>query len=163
MSNNFYSINEFIDDNKNAKDQKNVALANNIIYKSDIDNVNACNIYIKAIEKVQHNIQDSIRLMNQIKKDKKNNLSDPEKVIKLSDNIISAKKIIEEFARSLSVIHDEGYKDVSDYIADCFFVLSTKIDLCFLLENTKYGNEALDVSHSVLKIFHHIKEQVTNS
>ncbi len=150
-----YTINE-------SQPSPTIKSASEHVYKTDIDNVDACNLYVKAIERVLSNTTRVVELISRIHKEKRAGLPDTDiaRRKEIASKTIHSKQIIEEFTTALRIVHTEAFSDIQKRVAHYFERLDTQVTRLFLLENPQHGEGARIVGASLIKMFQQIRELI---
>jgi hypothetical protein len=138
-------------------------------YTSDNNELSSVNIFIKALNKVSDKIDEAIDNISKLKKPHstvaERDSEDCLLLVTFVENINLAGKILDEFQKGTSILHDNTPELVNLFtdLNNGFTMARIKLNLFSITHNLKYANETKNTISNILKLFETMKEVVINA
>ncbi len=159
-----YQINEIAQQQGND-DKKNTGNR----YQTDVTNLSAINLFVKAVQKALDKVNASIEILNQIKDPhgtpETRSLDDSNRLVKFVENLELAIKIVDEFQKGTSILHDNTPELVSLFtkLNDGFSMVKLRISMFSITKDMKYAESSTETLKIILELFKNMRNSIMNA
>jgi len=136
-------------------------------YTTDNSNIASVNLFITALNKISDTIDIAVDALSKINHQKISNRSsdDVKLLTTFTENINLASKILDEFQKGTSILHDDtpDFVNLLTELNNTFSTARMKLSLFAITYDLKYTKEVQDIIYNVLKLFEKLKSVVTDT
>lgn len=159
-----YQINE-IAQQKGGDENKNLPVG----YQSDITNLSAINLFVKAVQRALDKVNESVEILGQIKDPngtaENRSLEDSNRLVKFVENLDLAMKIVDEFQKGTSILHDNTTElvDLFTKLNDGFSIVKLRISMFSITKDMKYAETSTETLKIILELFKNMRNSIMNA